>query len=77
MRVCDRRICQFLHIYSLILSQRLLTGVKIQSLQDGIKATELLHDKGVETVLITSLFYGDSKEIILLASKRDKKTSGI
>lgn len=34
---------------------RLLTGMKITSEEDAIKACDLLHGKGVATVVITSI----------------------
>ena len=48
---------------------RLLTDVEIKCEADAIRACDILHDKGVEVVVITSLYYND-EEIVLLGSSR-------
>jgi pyridoxine kinase len=56
----------------------LLTGIKIKTKDDAIKACKLLHGKGIEVVLLTSLEYGaneiksrndNGKMLTLLVSK--------
>ena len=45
--------------------------MKITSLEDAIEATNILHRKGVDVVVITSLFF-DGENIVLLGSKKLK-----
>ena len=54
------------HKISLLL--RNLTGVKISSEEDAIKAMQILHDKGPRTVVISSSEFSHDTSIICLAS---------
>lgn len=47
-----------------------MTGIKISSLEDAQSVCRLLHQKGVKTIIITSLFLEDNV-ILLLASHND------
>ena len=49
---------------------RQLTGLKIGSIDDALKAMRLIHDKGPATVVISSSELGDSNHLIMLASHR-------
>lgn len=51
----------------------LLTGIKINCEEDAIKACNCLHDKGVEVVVITSLYYYKD-EIVLMGSSRKQNS---
>lgn len=46
----------------------LLTGMKITNESEAFKAMKILHDRGTETVVITSSELGDSKTLIALGS---------
>jgi len=48
-----------------------LTGVKISTIEDAIKAMRLLHQKGPQTVIISSSELGDKDHLIMLASHRN------
>ncbi|KAL6079767.1 pyridoxal kinase [Balamuthia mandrillaris] len=52
-----------------------LTGQAIKTEEDAIAACDLLHEKGVSVVVVTSLFYGAEGEIILLASQQKRNNS--
>lgn len=51
---------------------RCLTGVKIHSIDDAIKAMRLIHDKGPHTVIISSSELGNKDSLIMLASHRER-----
>lgn len=48
----------------------LLTGIKIETEKDALRAMDSLHNKGAETVVISSSDLGDEKILIGLASSR-------
>eukprot|EP00012_Vannella_robusta_P002462 CAMPEP_0206184632 /NCGR_PEP_ID=MMETSP0166-20121206/1336_1 /ASSEMBLY_ACC=CAM_ASM_000260 /TAXON_ID=95228 /ORGANISM="Vannella robusta, Strain DIVA3 518/3/11/1/6" /LENGTH=123 /DNA_ID=CAMNT_0053599689 /DNA_START=128 /DNA_END=496 /DNA_ORIENTATION=- len=50
----------------------LLTDVEIKCEADAIRACDILHDKGVEVVVITSLYYND-EEIVGSSRKENDK----
>ena len=54
-----------------LLHCRLLTQTTISNEEDAIKACDILHDMGVEIVVITSLYYHDGDSIILIGSSRN------
>lgn len=53
-----------------------LTGIKINSIEDAWKATDWFHEKGVETVVLSSTNFASNKELIGFLSKKigDTKT---
>eukprot|EP00293_Proteomonas_sulcata_P013345 CAMPEP_0184300350 /NCGR_PEP_ID=MMETSP1049-20130417/10778_1 /TAXON_ID=77928 /ORGANISM="Proteomonas sulcata, Strain CCMP704" /LENGTH=302 /DNA_ID=CAMNT_0026611043 /DNA_START=58 /DNA_END=966 /DNA_ORIENTATION=+ len=48
----------------------LLTGIKIETEADAIKALDAFHDKGVPCVIFTSMSFGEEESISLMASRR-------
>lgn len=55
----------------ILMLARYLTGLKLVTESDAIKAIDVLHDKGIGTVIIKSLFH-DKDDIVLLGSTRQK-----
>jgi len=47
-----------------------LTGISVKSEEDAFLAIDKLHALGPKTIIITSSFYGDPKEIIILGSTK-------
>ena len=58
----------FQNWHKISLPLRNLTGVKINTEEDAIKAMQILHDKGPRTVVISSSEFSHDTSIICLAS---------
>lgn len=52
----------------IVIFYRLLTGIKIKSEEDALKAMQCLHDKGPKTVVLSSTNLGSKGKLIALAS---------
>lgn len=46
----------------------LITGIKVTNIDSALKAIQALHNKGVKTVVLSSTYLGDEKNMIALAS---------
>lgn len=57
-------------MHSFVLNFRLLSGIKIKSESDALKAIEVLHSRGIPTVVISSSELGSDSILIALASSR-------
>lgn len=44
--------------------------MKIQSQKEALDAINVLHSKGIETVIVTSLFYGPKDIILVIGSTK-------
>lgn len=55
--------------------KRFLTGIQIESQKEALEATDALHLKGVETIIVTSLFYGPKDKILVIGSTKGNENS--
>jgi pyridoxine kinase len=61
----------------LIISFRLLTGIKIKTEADAWKAMDIFHSKGVKTVVISSTDLGTEDKLLGLGSSKIGKNQSL